>query len=58
MRTRPPLNGALITNVNDPIPPGGTEASVCTATRFADGQPTFMPSAAKVVLSPLIPSAT
>ena len=45
-------------NVNVPIPPGATVDSFWTATRFADGQPTFIPSALNVVLSPLMPSAT
>jgi hypothetical protein len=44
--------------VNVPIPPGATAPSFCTATRFADGQPRFIPIALKAVLSPLMPSVT
>src|SRR5437867_10046045 len=58
MLTRPPVNGALMANVNVAIPPGGTADSACAATRLADGQPTFIPSALKLVLSPLMPRAT
>src|ERR1700737_2417958 len=58
MRTVPALRGALRANGNVATEPGPTAASFCTATRFADGQPTFMPSAANSPLSPITPSAT
>src|SRR5206468_9523869 len=58
MRTVPALNGAFTVNVNEAMAPGPTEPSFWTATRFADGQPTFMPSVLKAVVSPFTPSAT
>src|SRR5438093_1119646 len=54
----PGVIGARTWNVNVPVAPGTTVASVCGATRFADGQPTFMPSVLKAVVSPFTPSAT
>ena len=58
MRRVPALKGAFRLNVNDATAPGPTDDSFCTATRFADGQPMFMPRALNDALSPLTPSAT
>src|SRR5882672_11663849 len=58
MRTVPALNGAFTVKLTEAMPPGPTEPSFWTATRFADGQPTFMPSALNAALSPFTPSAT
>ena len=50
----PDVCGARTWNVNVPFAPGGTLASACAATRFADIQ--FTPSAAHCASSWLIPS--
>src|SRR5205823_2611424 len=57
-RTLPALNGAFIANVNDATAPGPTDPSFWTATRFAEGHPTFIPIAVNDALSPFTPSAT
>ena len=58
MRTVPALNGAFTVKVNVATAPGPTDTSFWIATRFADGHPTFIPSALNAPLSPLTPSAT
>ena len=54
----PGVAGARTVKVNVPIPPGGTNSSAVVATRFAESQPTFMPSSANFSESPRTPRLT
>ena len=56
--TVPAPKGAFTVKVNVATAPGATDASFCTATRLAESQPEFRPSAVKETSSLRTPSAT